>query len=201
MNRECEFEAPFGGDVLALSGDREPRAGEPFDDDSWSRGVARPGVVKWFRADRGYGFVALTGGGDAFLHLRTLRAFGRETARPGAKVSVVVDEGPRGMHVTRVMDIDEAGAATPGGSHLPARIAALGAQCDGSSAIDLTGRVKWFDGVRGFGFVASDDFGRDVFIHSSVLGPAGVARLDQGQPVTMRVIETPKGREAIEISL
>jgi CspA family cold shock protein len=104
------------------------------------------------------------------------------------------------MHVTRIMDIDELGAAT---SAAPSSSAAGGrrrACCDGSSAMDLTGRVKWFDGVRGFGFVASDDFGRDVFIHSSVLGPAGVARLDQGQPVTMRVIETPKGREAIEIS-
>ena len=104
------------------------------------------------------------------------------------------------MHVTRVMDIDEAGAATPGGSASSEAAGRRRAYCDGSSAIDLTGRVKWFDGVRGFGFVASDDFGRDVFVHSSVLGPTGVVRLDQGQSVTMRVIETPKGREAIEIS-
>jgi cold shock protein len=199
MNRECEFEAPFGGDALAVSGDREPRAGDPFDDNR-PRGLARQGVVKWFRGDRGYGFVALADGGDAFLHQKALRAHGRETASPGANVSVIVDEGPRGMHVTRVMDIDEAGAATTGGSASSEAAGRRRAYCDGSSAIDLTGRVKWFDGVRGFGFVASDDFGRDVFIHSSVLGSAGVARLDQGQPVTMRVIETPKGREAIEIS-
>lgn len=201
MNRECEFEAPFGGDVLAASGDREPRTGDSFDEDSQSRAVIRRGVVKWFRGDRGYGFVALTGGGEAFLHLRTLRAFGRETARPGAKISVAVDEGPRGMHVTRVMEIDEAVAATTEKRSSSGADGRRRASCDGSSAIDLTGRVKWFDGVRGFGFIASDDFGRDVFIHSSVLGPAGVARLDQGQPVTMRVIETPKGREAIEVSL
>jgi cold shock protein len=200
MKRECEFEAPFGGDALALNGDREPGVGDPSDDDSRPCSLARQGVVKWFRGDRGYGFVALTDGGDAFLHLSALRAFGRETASPGAKVSVIVDEGPRGMHVTRVMDIDEAGAATTKGPS-PSGAGGRRRYCDGSSAIDLTGRVKWFDGVRGFGFVASDDFGRDVFVHSSVLGPTGVARLDQGQLVTMRVIETPKGREAIEISL
>jgi CspA family cold shock protein len=40
-----------------------------------------------------------------------------------------------------------------------------------------------------------------VFVHCSVLGPAGLSRLDEGQTVTMRVIETPKGREAIEVSL
>ena len=86
----------------------------------------------------------------------------------------------------RVVDIDEAGAAP---------------RADVSSAIDLTGTVKWFDRVRGFGFVASDDFGRDIFVHASALGPAGVLRIGEGQKVTMRVIEMPKGREAIEISL
>jgi cold shock protein len=203
MNRESEFEAPF-----AISGDASA-AGAPqrweWDvsvEGSRSGGVAREGVVKWFRSDKGYGFVALTGGeGDAFLHLKALRAFGRETAAPGAKVFVVVDQGPRGMQVRRVVDIDEAGSAPTAGSFSSGARAFRRADRDVSSAIDLTGTVKWFDGVRGFGFVASDDFGRDVFVHCSVLSAAGVSRLDEGQTVTMRVIETPKGREAIEISL
>ena len=72
---------------------------------------------------------------------------------------------------------------------------------DASTAVDLTGKVKWFDGSRGFGFVASDDFGKDVFVHSSILGAAGVASLAEGQAVSMRVVETPKGREAIAITL
>jgi CspA family cold shock protein len=63
---------------------------------------------------------------------------------------------------------------------------------DPTTAIDLTGKVKWFDGSRGFGFVASDDLGRDVFVHSSVLGAAGVTKLAEGQTVSMRVVETPK---------
>ena len=49
-----------------------------------------------------------------------------------------------------------------------------------SSAVDLTGRVKWFDAVRGFGFVAGDDFGRDVFVHCSTLAPAGLSILAEG---------------------
>ena len=72
---------------------------------------------------------------------------------------------------------------------------------DASTAVDLTGKVKWFDGARGFGFVASDDFGKDVFVHSSILGAAGVSSLAEGQAVSMRVVETPKGREAITIIL
>ncbi|HKN26585.1 MAG TPA: cold shock domain-containing protein [Roseiarcus sp.] len=204
MNRDCEFEASFGisGDAFAADRDRQRREEDASAEGSRSGGVAREGIVKWFRSDKGYGFIALIGGqGDAFLHLKALRAFGRETAAPGAKVSVVVDEGPRGMQVTQVVDIDEACVAPTAGSFSSTPRAYRRADRDVSSAIDLTGRVKWFDGIRGFGFVASDDFGRDVFVHCSVLGPAGVSRLDEGQTVRMRVIETPKGREAIEISL
>ena len=193
MNREYGFEDSFGlsSDVSAAVDERGVG-----DVTEGAAGVACDGVVKWFRIDKGYGFVALRDGlGDAFLHLKSLKAVGREFAAPGAKVSVVVEQGARGMLVTRIVDIDETCAPAPvsGGFRRGER--------DLSSAVDLTGTVKWFDDVRGFGFVASDDYGRDVFVHCSVLGPSGVSRLDQGQTVSMRVIETPKGREAVQISL
>ena len=65
----------------------------------------------------------------------------------------------------------------------------------------LGGTVKWFDDTKGFGFVASDDGGKDVFVHISILGPSGVSRLAEGQHVNMRVVDTPKGREAISITV
>ncbi len=204
MDRDHEFEAPLGfnHDAPAPDDERPPRAigggaaASPG-------GTATEAVVKWFRSDKGYGFVELGGGqGDAFLHLKALRAFGRETATPGAKLSVVVEEGPRGTQVVRIVDIDKSCTAPPAARFFPAGPRAFRRPGrDVSSAFDLTGRVKWFDGARGFGFVAGDDYGRDVFVHCSVLGSAGVSRLAEGQSVTMRVIETPKGREAVEISL
>ena len=60
--------------------------------------------------------------------------------------------------------------------------------------------VKWFKPDKGFGFVQSNDGGKDVFVHISVLSSSGVTRLMEGQPVTMRVVDTPKGREALSIS-
>jgi CspA family cold shock protein len=160
-------------------------------------------IVKWFRSDKGYGFVQLADGeGDAFLHLKALRAFGRDTAPAGAKLRAVVEGGPRGMQVMRIINMNESGAAEPvTRSFLGAGRPSRHRNRDHASAVQLTGRVKWFDDVRGFGFVSGDDFGRDVFVHCSVLRPAGVSGLDQGQTVTMRVVETSKGREAIEISL
>jgi len=63
------------------------------------------------------------------------------------------------------------------------------------------GIVKWFNSQKGFGFIQPSDGGKDVFVHISILGPSGIQSLTEGQPVTMQVVDTPKGREALSISL
>jgi len=166
-------------------------------------------VVKWFKADKGYGFVELANGaGDAFLHANALHASGHETVPAGAKLKVIVGAGAKGAQVTRVVEVDAAGiverparaessfGGAPGGARPPRRAAP-----DPSTAVAVSGRVKWFDDTKGFGFVASDDGGKDVFVHISVLGPSGISHLAEGQPVNMRVVDTPKGREAISLTI
>ena len=164
-------------------------------------------VVKWFKADKGYGFVELAGGaGDAFLHANALHAAGHDTVPAGAKLRVQVGAGAKGAQVTRVLEVDTAGVVErpPQRSSgdgfrdapRPRRVAP-----DPSTAVSVTGKVKWFDDAKGFGFVASEDGGKDVFVHISVLGHAGISHLAEGQQVTMKVVDTPKGREAISLSL
>ena len=174
------------GSVAPAEFDAVSARGDPFGD-----GETVEAAVKWFSATKGYGFVELADGhGDAFLHLKTLRETGRQTLPSGAKIRVVARAGSRGAEVVRVIDVDTRGAMDRSSRR---------STVDPAAASDLTGKVKWFDDARGFGFVAGDDFGRDVFVHSSTLGACGVRGLFEGQAVSMRVVETPKGREAITI--
>jgi cold shock protein len=159
-------------------------------------------IVKWFKAEKGYGFVELGAGqGDAFLHANALQSAGYDTVPSGAKLRVQVGAGAKGAQVTHVLEVDTSGVVERpqrpfGEAPRPRRVAP-----DPSTAVPVSGRVKWFDGVKGFGFVASEDGGKDVFVHISILAPAGISHLSEGQQVNMRVVDTPKGREAIALSL
>ena len=160
-------------------------------------------VVKWFNGQKGFGFVELSDGtGDAFLHIAVLQQAGRQSVLPGAKMRVATAQGPKGRQVARVIEVDESTATEQprrppresGGSF------GRGPR-DLSNAVDMTGTVKWFNTEKGFGFIAPEGGGKDVFIHISVLGRSGIAALAEGQQVSMRVVDTPKGREAVSISL
>lgn len=62
-----------------------------------------------------------------------------------------------------------------------------------------TGRVRWFDAAKGYGFITSDE-GSDVFLPSAAL-PAGVTTLRKGAKVEFSVVEGRKGPQAMDVSL
>lgn len=164
-------------------------------------------TVKWFNSEKGFGFAELgDGSGDAFLHIAVLQAAGQDAVEPGTKLRVQVGQGQKGRQITAVSEVDRSTAAAPqprrdrapsgGGGGGGGR----GFPMDESSATELSGTVKWFNSEKGFGFVVTEDGGKDVFVHISVLEKAGLRSLAEGQRIAMRVVQTPKGREAVSVT-
>ena len=64
-----------------------------------------------------------------------------------------------------------------------------------------TGKVKWFDAKKGFGFITPDDGGKDAFLHVSALETAGISAINDGQAVTYELTEQRGKQAASEIQL
>ena len=206
----------FDDDMYSPPDPREQRSSQPYRaPQRVSMDTGGPTVdatVKWFNGEKGFGFVELAdGSGDAFLHIGAVQAAGHETVTPETKLKVQVGQGQKGRQVTAVVEVGELGTGTGAGSGgmgarsprpaAPARKSFDRERADPSTAVVVEGAVKWFKSEKGFGFVGADDGGKDVFIHISVLERAGINALGEGQRVSMKVVSTQKGREAISIDL
>ena len=150
-------------------------------------------VVKWFSAEKGFGFVAVVGGGEAFIHVRQVEAVGHSDLPEGARLKVRIGAGQRGPEVTEVIAIDTAGLSVGVRGSAPSQVVGQVTEC--------VGTVKLYKADKGFGFVGQDGGGKDVFIHATALSRAGLSGLVEGQRVRMQIGQGQKGLEAQTIEL
>jgi CspA family cold shock protein len=154
------------------------------------------GHVKWFDTAKGFGFVVAEGEPrDILMHANVLRNYGQGSVAAGAGITLMVQDTARGAQAVEVLAIrlpERGEAATP--TELPDL-----ADRDLSQVAMLPARVKWFDRAKGFGFANVWGRPEDVFIHAEVLRRSGLAELQPGEAVALRVIEGRRGLMAGEV--
>lgn len=156
-------------------------------------------VVKWFKPERGFGFVELAdGSGDAFLHASVLERSGVTTLQAGETLELRVAPGQKGPQVTEIISVDSS-TATPPSARRSTYTSAAREAPSLEATVEEAGTVKWFNAQKGFGFIVRDEGGKDAFVHASALERSGVGTLSEGQRVVMDIAEGRKGPEAVKV--
>lgn len=181
---------------LVVDGEKGPQADHllPLRDQAPQQAVASDGAdgtVSWYDADKGFGFITPESGGpDVFVHVRAL-ADGLPELGEGDRVTydtVASERGPQAR------DVRLARSATP--QRAPSTMRARSGQREASAvpARGGEGVVVRYDAERGFGFIAPDTGGADLFVHVSVL--RGTEALRQGDRVRYQVRQSDRGPQA-----
>lgn len=152
------------------------------------------GHVKWFDTTKGYGFVVTSDDdGDVLLHGNVLRVFGFTSVAEGVEIVLRVQNTERGRQAIEVVDIvpsEPTGEAAAILVQLPPGVAAGPLE---------PARVKWFDRVKGFGFVNLYGKSEDVFLHMETLRQYGYGEVVAGDVLAVRVTAGPRGPMVYEV--
>ena len=157
------------------------------------------GVVKWFDMTRGFGFVVADDAtvGDILVHFSVLRPHGRRSLPEGARIECLASVRDRGLQASEILLIDLSDAVEP-----PIRPRSDAARGDSAALIEQAGpfepvTVKWFNRLKGYGFLLRESDASDVFVHIETLRRAGIEEIEPGQAFQARIVERDKGPLAV----
>ena len=168
-----------------FQGGSETRATAP--QTMYATSPVRAAEVLWFNAEKGFGFVRLSDGSDAFLHVSKLQALSQTSLPEGAKLQVLVEVSAKGKpQVSQVVSIASGQKDAVAPNPAPQQ----------TGEEEGLGSVARYDGVKGFGFIKLEKGGNDVFVHATTLTRSGLSSLNVGQAVLVRYGQGQKGLEA-----
>lgn len=153
------------------------------------------GTVKWFNPTKGFGFIARDEGEDVFVHISAVERAGHTTLAEGQAVRFnLMDRGGR----LSASDLEIDGEAPAASARAPRQDQGGGGSRD--QDVDFTpgerldGAVKFFNAMKGFGFLSRDDGQPDAFVHISALERSGMQSLTEGQRVSFELARDRRGR-------
>jgi CspA family cold shock protein len=183
---------PKGPDADIASG--ADTAGD-FVGESTATLVEVSGVIKWFDVSKGFGFIVPDNGmADVLLHVTCLRRDGYQAAYEGARIVVEATQRSKGLQAFRIISMDNSTAVHP--AQLPP--VRTHVSVSPTSGLERA-QVKWFNRLRGFGFLTRGEGTPDIFVHMETLRRFGIAELRPGQTVLVKFGPGPKGLMAAEV--
>mgnify|MGYP003673585590 CR=1 FL=1 len=153
------------------------------------------GTVKFFNAQKGFGFIVQDGGGeDVFVHISQVERAGLKGLAEGQTLRFsLVDRGGKVSASNIQIEGDLIEVPAGGGASREERGGPPRRELTGEKA---TGTVKFFNGSKGFGFIQRDDGQPDAFVHISAVERAGMRGLEEGDKLEFELEVDQRGKTA-----